>query len=305
MAIGDDAALAGMALVPGSMAANLLAREDNQTRDFLANGPAYWKSGLALTSPKAASARAALGCPETAATVANGDTTKALRLTYTSATRAMLRINGTDRGELAYVADVDGAHAAAAAAASNANGRVSKGGDTISGQLYLPNSFAAASGYSIGYINGDGRVSKGASSERFKDDITAIDPDSLGDLFPQLHTFVMKDDAGRMERVGYIAERLDEHPDQQRFVVYEREQTTEDVRDGEGNVVGVKVTGTQRRRDANGDPIPESIDFIALLLAQNAQLHERLVALDARVAALEPEAVAEGGDDGPQRDPES
>lgn len=158
--------------------------------------------------------------------------------------------------------------------------RVAKAGDTMTGHLYLPNAVAADAGYTIAYINHDGRVSRGASSERYKEEIAPIDPAELGDIFPQLHTFVMKDDAGRMQRVGYIAERLNEHPATERFVVYAREPIFEDVLDEDGNVVDYRIAGSRRARDGEGNFICESIDFIALLLAQVAQLHERVQTLE-------------------------
>lgn len=154
-----------------------------------------------------------------------------------------------------------------------ASGKVSKSGDTITGNLYLPNSYPADIGtWSVAYINGDGRVARGASSARFKDDITPIDPVSLGDLFPQLHTYVMKSDPARMTRVGYIAEHLAANPATEPYVAYERVVETDD----EGN-----VTGSHLDRDENGAPIPAAIDDIALLRAQVAQLHERVKKLEA------------------------
>lgn len=45
---GTDAALANMPLVPGTGLASDIEEYENQTRDFLANGPAYWKPGVKL-----------------------------------------------------------------------------------------------------------------------------------------------------------------------------------------------------------------------------------------------------------------
>lgn len=115
--------------------------------------------------------------------------------------------------------------------------------------LYTFGATPATSSYQVAYINGDGRVGRNASSERYKTDITPIDPLSLGDIWPTLQQFQMKDGDGTW-KFGYIAERLDEHPDQQPFVVY----------DTEGR--------------------PDSIDFIALLLSQVAALEQRLSALE-------------------------
>lgn len=45
---GADAALAGMSLVPGTGLASDIEEYENQTRDYLANGPTYWKPGVKL-----------------------------------------------------------------------------------------------------------------------------------------------------------------------------------------------------------------------------------------------------------------
>ncbi|MCC2031837.1 hypothetical protein [Microbacterium allomyrinae] len=144
---------------------------------------------------------------------------------------------------------------------------------TTTNHVYVPNSSAAVSSYTIAYINSDGRLSRGASSERYKDEITLVEAAALGAIFPDLYEFVMKGDRGQMPRIGWIAERLNESDDLRRFVVYAREVETDD----DGN-----VTGAHLALDEHGDPIPESIDFISLLIAQVAQLHVRVAALEAR-----------------------
>lgn len=133
---------------------------------------------------------------------------------------------------------------------------------TLSGHLYVPNAVAAASGYVVAYINGDGRLSKGASSRRFKKNIG--EAPGQGDLFAvPLSEFEMKDGDG-VRILGYIAEDLAESPDLARFVVWET------APDGQG---GLARTGNA-----------ESIDFIQLLLAQVAQLADRVKELEARDA---------------------
>ncbi len=117
------------------------------------------------------------------------------------------------------------------------------------------------SGYTIAYIDGDGQVSKGASSERYKEDIQPLDPAALGDIWPVLHSYRMAGGDGSA-RIGYIAERLAENPPDTAppFVVY---------------------------ADINGETLPDSIDFIGLLIAQNAQLHQALDLLAQRLDTLE------------------
>lgn len=145
--------------------------------------------------------------------------------------------------------------------------RVAKTGDTMTGNLgidgahlIVPAAAPATSSYAVAYINGDGRLSKGASSERYKKYISEIDPDSLGDIWPSLHRFQMRHgDAGDW-KYGYIAERLHENPDQRPFVVY---------------------------ADVDGELVPDSIDFIALQGAQIAQLHQAIDLLAQRLEALE------------------
>lgn len=133
----------------------------------------------------------------------------------------------------------------------------------VGGHVYVPNSTAAVSGFTIAYINGpDGRLSRGASSLKYKNPLGEVNPASLGDLFAELNEFTMKEGDDK-PILGYYAEQLAESEDLERFVVY-------------------------------GEDGPESIDFIQLLIAQNAQLNERdvirtrqLAELADRVAALE------------------
>lgn len=143
---------------------------------------------------------------------------------------------------------------------------------TMGGHVYVPNATAVSSGYVSAWINSDGRLGKSASSERFKKYISDQDPYGMGDLFPQLKRFQLKGGDGSW-RYGYIAERLAEVPDQERFVVYESEV------DENG-----KATA---KLDENGQPIPESIDFFGMLIAQTAQLHQRALAADERATSAE------------------
>ncbi len=163
--------------------------------------------------------------------------------------------------------------------------RVAKTGDVMTGNLgmdgghiLVPAAYAATSSYAVAYINGDGRLSKGASSERYKKYISEIDPASLGDIFPTLHRFQMRSGDVGDWKYGYIAERLHEHPEQETCVVYQT-TTTHDDETGEWSTV--------LATDAAGNPVPDSIDFIGLLLAQNAQLHQVIDLLEQRVEALE------------------
>jgi len=130
----------------------------------------------------------------------------------------------------------------------------------VGGHVFVPNSTAAVSGYTVAYINGpDGRLSRGASTLRYKNPLPDPDPAAVGNLFPIFREFTMKDGDGK-PLFGYFAEDLAADPDLRRFVVYAY------APDDEGRMVPTDL--------------PESIDFIQLLLAQCAQLNARVKQLE-------------------------
>jgi hypothetical protein len=241
MADGDAAAGAGLPLVASTDDVREGYNHHNATRDMIVN---YVKpvasGGTGGTTP--ASARAGIGA-------VHDDIGTGLQLYSPGFGRLGFRAPGVSAGTELANSDV-------------ASGKVSKTGDEMSGflrvndHIYVPNAFAAVSGFVVAYINSDGRLSKGASTERVKKYITEIDPATLGDVSTGLYRFQMKGGDGSW-RYGVIAERLAENEATQPFVVY----------------------------DAEG--LPESVDFISLLLAQNAQQSQQLAALTARVKALE------------------
>lgn len=253
MAIGDDAVAAGMSIVDGATTdANTIDTEINRSRDYIAQGAGATDAATAgkvikrdangrakVATPSASTDIATKGYVDNIGTPALGGDTVVRRT-------ADNRFNaGTPTGDdnVTPKGYVD----------ARVNGRVATSGDTMTGHLYLPNSTAATSGYTIAYINGDGRVSRGASSERFKKYISDVDPASLGDLFEQLRRWQDRNGDGTWH-YGYTAEQLAANPDTEPFVVYE-------------NV-------------ANADEkVPLSIDFISLLLAQVAQLRQEIDAL--------------------------
>lgn len=246
MAIGDDALADGMDIVPGTADRRNGYEEINKTRDYIvqritAKLGALWplpinKGGTGATD--AAGALAALGAWRNSGAVEAGKSP----LLGWNGTRIQYEIPGyVGPVNLANLSDVG-------------SGYLPLTGGTLSGHLYLPASVPADSGYTVAYINSDGRVSRGASSERYKKYISEIDPAELGDIWPDLSRFQMRGGDGEW-KYGYIAERLDESDDQRAFVVY------------------------------NAEGQPDSIDFIALLMAQNAQLHQRVSALEARLAS--------------------
>lgn len=244
---GAVALAAGFTLVPGTGLASDIEEYINRALDEVAARlQSVWgipKGGTGASD--APTARSNLGIP----TIAAGDASVANGLPRYNGSNQLTTADPTLGGHAASKQYVDSA--AASAAATAASGRVAKSGDTMSGHLYLPASSPADAGWTIAYINGpDGRVSRGASSERFKKYIRAIDPLELGDIFPDLHRFKMRNIEGTADGkwiYGNIAERLAEHPDLEPFVVYD------------------------------GDGLPLSIDFIALEIAQIAHLHARAV----------------------------
>lgn len=244
MAIGDDAAAAGIPVMTGNEDRRKGWEEINRTRDELARRTptvaSVAKGGTGAST--AADARTNLGVPATGEVVKrSGSNVIDLYWGGAGNLRVKVRIDGIEVGTLAYTSDAGG---------GGFNGGV------VANDIYLPNATPATSGYTVAYLNSDGRISKGASSERYKTEITEIDPATLGDIFPALHTFQMVQGDGST-RVGWIAERLAEQPDTEQFVV----------------------------RDIDG--LPDSIDFIALLIAQNAQLHQAVDLLAQRITALE------------------
>lgn len=270
---GTDAALAGFDVMDGAEkwgGTNGGWRAINKTRDMIAHAidaVKTWATSVFV--------------PKTDVVTSDGSTSLNGKIPrYTSGVR-LVASNPINPGDVATKAYVD-------ASTPTFNG------GTISGQLNIPNAYAAATGYVVAYWDGvAGRISKGASTERVKDGIQLVDPRSLGNIFPDLYEFWMKDDPGQMHRIGWIAERLNESDDLRRFVVYEREPITEDVYetvledvyDDEGEVIGqeeverfveTRVIDSRLKRDENGNTIPESIDFISLFIAMFAQLRLEL-----------------------------
>lgn len=242
---GADALAAGMPLVPGTGLASDLDEYINQTRDFIAQRTSavtpVAKGGTGANTASAARTNLDVNSKQE-----DADALKTRVINLSSATNAIqlqwiggrvrIVIDASVIGDIAHVSDL-GAY-------------ISSAGGTITGSLFLPNASPAVNNYSVAYINSDGRVSRGASSERYKKHISQIDPASLGDLFPGLWRFQMRTGDGTW-KYGDIAERLAENEATEPFVVY------------------------------NEQGVPESVDFIGLLNARVAQLEQRIHALEA------------------------
>ncbi len=227
MAIGDAAVAAGMAVLDGSELANTLDTEVNRTRDYIAQ-------------------RTSAVTP-----ISKGGTNA------TSASAARTNLDVPSNADLATKANVSHFHQTLNAGVGKsfgwnatvvAGGVWNTGNDVrVAGVLLLPTAGPATSSPVLAYIQSDGRVCKGTSSIRYKENVK--DAPVLGDIFPTLREYQMKDGDGK-KLIGYIAEELVGTP-AERFVVYDGEQV-------------------------------ESIDFIGLLLGQVAQLQKRLAALEAK-----------------------
>lgn len=140
---------------------------------------------------------------------------------------------------------------------------------TTAGHVYVPASTLASFGsWTVAYIDGDGRLTRGASSARFKVDIDRS-PRTDDYFAAPLAEFAMKGGNG-WRVLGYIAEDL-VGTSMERFVVYER-----DPKDDNRLI-----------RDEQGTPTPLSIDFIPMLIAQTAQLKSELDDTNARLASIE------------------
>lgn len=248
MATGDDALAAGMDVVAGTVAANTIDTEITKTRDYIAQRTStvtpISKGGTGATS--AGAARTALGI-SAAATQSNGVLGTGAGSNNLQADIEYLWAAKPTRTTAEYNADLAYADAQSTA---KMNTRLWLGGGTLSGDLYLPTASAATSGFTAAYINGDGRVSRGSSSIRYKDLLDDPDVSTLGDIWPTLRSYTIKGGDGQAQ-LGYIAEELADNPATDRFVV------------------------------RYGDPERiESIDFIQLLLAQVAQLNARVAMLE-------------------------
>lgn len=261
MANGDDALAAGMEILSGNEDRREGYDEINKTRDYIASFFATvrtWAEGLFL--PKA---DVYDGTGSVFGKVPRYDSVGRLITASPSANNQATPKSYVDNAIASIPAppapvqqfNDDGTTYSVTGRHLRASGNIL----STTGTFYAGGATAATDGYTIAYLNSDGRLAKGASSERYKKHISSIDPTSLGDIWPALVRYQMRSGDGSW-KYGYIAERLAESEDLAPFVVY---------------------------ADLGTGPIPDSIDFIALLMAQNAQLKQQLDQQEQRLNALE------------------
>ncbi|MDZ5145330.1 hypothetical protein [Microbacterium testaceum] len=245
-----------MDLVSGSALLNTIDTEVNKTRDYIAQRTSAVtplnKGGTGATT--AAAARTALGISgaNTPTLTSNVQTD----LDYLSATKLSRTVEQ-------YNADFADRDNRIATAQNTANGKRDYGdgyfpGDLNAKNLYVRESFGASSGWTVAYINTDGRLSKGTSSLRYKDLLDDPDVDTLGNIWPALRQYAIKGGDGK-PTLGWIAEEVAANPATERFAVYQWAE-----HDG--------VWGPTE--------VVDSIDFIQLLIAQTAQLNARVAELE-------------------------
>lgn len=239
MTNGDAALAAGMDILDGTEDRRNGWDEINRSRDYIAGFAAGIRS-IAAGGTGADNAAAALanlgGIPTTdAADPGQIAATKLVRYTNNNRIRTSNPIDPTDAATKAYADAVAGVPAA---------------GGTFTGNVFYPNATAATSGYTVAYINNDGRLSRGASSERYKSDIDRA-PSIPDVLAVPIAAYTMTDDPDHTARYGPIAEDLAAHEQTRFLVVY------------------------------NNDGQPDSFDMISYLMAAVAQLKTRIQELEA------------------------
>lgn len=260
MANGDDAVAAGLLKVASSADRRQGYDEINRTRDYLVNRVQPVNRG-GTGAGNAASARANLAVVGTAE-VAAASTVEVDKIPRYNAEGRLVTNTPISPGHVANKAYVDASVPSLPLDAFFDN-------VSVNYHFYTPNASIATSGWTTAYINGDGRISRGASSRRFKKNIQEYSADQQAVLAMQLVTYQYraelfdKDDPLRTAppvEVGLIAEDLD-YLGLQWLVVY----------------------------DAEGRPDGIHYERIALALLPIVQSHDaRLTALEAALTTSAP-----------------
>lgn len=246
MPLGDDALAAGMDIVdPDLDDRREGANEITKTRDYIAQFNDVleeWATDTFVPKSEAAAA-------------GSSEANKLVRYDASGRIVTPLPTAGNHAAAKLYVDNAINGIDLSNYVAKTGNHTMS-GNLVVNGNVFVPNATAAVSGYTIAYINSDGRLSEGASTERVKHDIDR-DPE-IPDVFAvPIASFVMNADPTETTRFGPIAEDLAGNDATVGFVVYD------------------------------SDGLPKSFDQISYLMAAVAQLHATVVAQAARIEALE------------------
>lgn len=200
MAIGDDAAAAGLPLVPGSLQAKDLDTEINRTRDQISLAHASWKPGIVLPMSRGGLGVTTPAAARTALGVASSDVT--------------VQSNGIHDIGLVWdgaqlQAFIDGVFAGYVDLGGSGGAFLPLSGGTLTGHLYSPpaRSTTVSTSYVACYINGDGRFGATPSALKYKRDVEPWDGSVL-DL--EAVTYVLKDDEKETRRLGIIADDANE-----------------------------------------------------------------------------------------------
>lgn len=167
MAIGDDAAAAGMDLVPSTGATGSAGkvrqgwREINRTRDYIAQRVATVTRAW-TTAANAAAARVALGIPA----IASPGTVEPSGLAVFDASGKLVSNTPTSAGEVANKAYVDSVVPSLPSSPIFTD-------VGVTGGFFTPNAYPVTSSFVALYRNGDGRVGLTPSAAKFKKNIRA------------------------------------------------------------------------------------------------------------------------------------
>lgn len=205
---GTDATSGGMSIMDGSEDADQLGTEINVTRDYLANGADYWKSGVATPiahggtgATSASGARTALGVPATSHSHVSDDVDYGSIALAASAPNVYRADDGSLRKTTYSVASSSHNHSAS----DITSGTLTRPVNTSGGLRAQDVRDDVVTGwYNVG-VSSNGTLGQTASARRFKQNIR--DLNHGGDI-DALRPRRFKWRAGQVPDVGLIAEEV-------------------------------------------------------------------------------------------------
>lgn len=204
---GTEAAAAGMDVLDGTEDRRTGWLAINKTRDYLAAKLAAINWSSLVGKPTS--------FPNDDVTEATASATEGALVRYGTGGRINVGAPGTAAANAATKGYVDDR-------VGSIDAGVPASGGTFTGQVYFPNSTPASSGYTVAYINSDGRLAKGASSERYKSDIDRA-PVIPNVFVVPIAAYTLTADPDHVTRYGPIAEDLAANPATAELVVYDVE----------------------------------------------------------------------------------